>query len=300
AERTAALSVVDVDERDCVLGVLPLFHALALVANLLLPLSIGARIVFLETLNTAELLRALTGRGVTVLACVPQVFYLIHQRITTDVRRAPLSVRGPFRVLLATNARLRRAGLNAGRRLFRRVHQRVGPHLRLMVTGGSRFDPAVGDVLHALGFTILQAYGLTETSGAATLTRPGDRLDTVGQPLPGVEIRIAPRDGGNENGDGEVLIRGPIVMQGYFNRDEARQGPDGGAEAGTLRDGWLHTGDLGRLDAQGRLTITGRSKDVIVLSSGKNVYPEDVEAVYARSPFIREICVVGLSRPGEP
>lgn len=300
AERAAALSVVQVDERDSVLGVLPLFHALALVANLLLPLSIGARVVFLETLNTAELLRALTERGITVLACVPQFFYLIHQRVMTEVRRAPLPLRALFRMLLALNARLRRAGINAGRLFFPQVHARVGPRMRLMVTGGSRFDPTVGDALHALGFTILQAYGLTETSGAATLTRPGDRLDTVGLPLPGVEIRIAPRDDGGDGQDGEVLIRGPIVMQGYFNRRETVRVPDTGTEAGTLRDGWLHTGDLGRLDAQGRLTITGRSKEVIVLGSGKNVYPEDVEAVYARSPFIREICVVGLSRPGEP
>ena len=119
--------------------------------------------------------------------------------------------------------------------------------MRVMVTGGSRFDPAIGADLYRLGFNILQGYGLTETSGAATLTRPNDpALETVGQPLPGNEVRIAPPEAGADaeaGADGEVLIRGPIVMQGYFNR------PD--ATAAALRDGWLYTGDLGRLDARG-------------------------------------------------
>ena len=295
AERTGAFEVVRVDERDCVLGVLPLFHSLAQMANLLLPLSIGARVVFLESVNTTELLRALQERGVTVLACVPQFFYLIHQRVMSEVARAGLVARGLFRALLWVNGAARGAGLNLGPVLFRRVHGVLGGRMRLMVTGGSRFDPAVGGDLYRLGFNILQAYGLTETSGAATLTRPGDpALDTVGPPLPGVEVRIAPRDAGDEteSSDGEVLIRGPVVMQGYFNRHDAT--------AAALHDGWLHTGDLGRLDARGRLSITGRSKDLIVLGSGKNIYPEEIEAVYRRSPFIKEICVLGLSRPGEP
>ena len=154
--------------------------------------------------------------------------------------------------------------------------------MRLLVTGGSKFDPAIGRDLYGLGFTILNAYGLTETSGGATIMRPGDRFTTsVGQPLPGVEIRILlpdadGRDAGDDdddaNDDGEVLIRGPIVMREYFNR------PDATAEA--LQDGWLHTGDLGRLDAEGRLYITGRKKEIIVLSSGKNLYPEEIEAHY--------------------
>jgi long-chain acyl-CoA synthetase len=152
----------------------------------------------------------------------------------------------------------------------------------------------IGSDLYDMGFDILQAYGLTETSGAATLMRPGDRhLESVGHPLPGVEIRIGQAeagDGGQE--DGEILIRGGVVMRGYFNR------PD--ATAAALQDGWLHTGDLGRLDADGRLLITGRRKELIVLSSGKNIYPEEIEAVYRRSPVIKELCVLGMRRPGEP
>ena len=294
AERTAVFDVVRVSETDCVLGVLPLFHALAQMANLLLPLSIGARVVFLETVNTTELLRALAERSVTIFACVPQFFYLVHQRVMDEVRRAGLAKRAAFRLLLTLNRSLRRLGINAGRIAFGRVHRVLGGRMRLLVTGGSRFDPAVGADLYDMGFDILQAYGLTETSGAATLMRPGDRhLHTVGPPLPGVDIRIAPSEATlDRSGEGEVLIRGPVVMSGYFNR------PDATGEA--LRDGWLHTGDLGRLEAGGRLVITGRIKELIVLSSGKNIYPEEIEAHYRGSPVIKEICVLGLTAPGEP
>ena len=303
AERQGAFAVVRVTETDCILGVLPLFHALAQMANLLLPLSIGARVVFLETVNTTELLRALKERGVTIFACVPQFFYLIHQRVTAEVAKRGALSRRMFRWLVNLNGRFRRVGINVGRVVFGRVHEVVGAHMRVMVTGGSRFDPEIGADLYGLGFNILQAYGLTETSGAATLMHQGDHhLTTVGPPLPGVEIRIASRTGradqppvvtgDGEAADGEILIRGPVVMREYFRR------PD--ATAATLVDGWLKTGDLGRLDDGGRLIVTGRSKEIIVLSSGKNIYPEEIEAVYRKSAAIKEICVLGLARPGEP
>jgi long-chain acyl-CoA synthetase len=294
AERDGAFAVLRVSERDAVLGVLPLFHALAQMANLLLPLSIGARVVFLDTLNTTELLRALKERGITVFACVPQFFYLIHQRVHDELDKRGSVARWVFRSLLAMNRLTRRAGWNAGPWLFRRVHSLLGRSMRIMVTGGSKFDARIGADLYDMGFNILQAYGLTETSGAATLMRSGDpHLETVGHPLPGVEIRIGAPEAGEETTDGEVLIRGAIVMQCYHNRADA-------TAAAVDADGWLHSGDLGRRDDDGRLLITGRRKELIVLSSGKNIYPEEIEAVYRRSPFIKEICVLGLARPGEP
>jgi long-chain acyl-CoA synthetase len=295
AELEGIVRTVSLDESDAILGVLPLYHALALVANLILPFSIGARVVYLETLNTTELLRALQERGITALCCVPQFFYLIHERVRQQVAAGGLAQRAAFGLLLRLNAILRRMGVNLGPRFFARVHRTLGRRMRLLVTGGSRFDPAIGRELYAMGFNIMQAYGLTECTGGATVTRPGDRhVETVGQPLYGVEVKIAPREttGEEEFADGEVMIRGPIVMQGYFNR------PDATAEA--LREGWLMTGDLGVMDRQGRLRITGRKKEIIVLSSGKNVYPEEAEAHYLRSPCIKEICVMGLERPGEP
>ena len=307
AELEGIVRTIWLDERDVLLGVLPLYHALALVANLVLPLSIGGRVVYLETLNSSELMRALEERGITALCCVPQFFYLIHERVRQQVAAAGGARRAAFRLLLAFNAALRRMGINLGPRLFARVHRVLGPQMRLLVTGGSRFDPAIGRELYAMGFNILQAYGLTECTGGATVTRPGDpAVDTVGQPIWSVEVKIGPRGdvGGESEGvaasdgeivaasDGEVMIRGPVVMQGYFNR------PDATAE--TLRDGWLMTGDLGVIDSHGRLRITGRKKEIIVLSSGKNIYPEEIEAHYLHSPYIKELCVMGRERPGEP
>ena len=299
AELEGIVRTVWLDEHDVLLGVLPLYHALALVANLVLPLSIGGRVVYLETLNSTELLRALDERGITALCCVPQFFYLIHERVRQQVAAAGGARRSVFRLMLALNAMLRRMGINLGPRLFARVHRVLGPQMRLLVTGGSRFDPAIGRELYAMGFNILQAYGLTECTGGATVTRPGDpAVDTVGQPIWGVEVKLGPRGdigGESESGaasDGEIMIRGPVVMPGYFNR------PDATAE--TLRDGWLMTGDLGVIDSRGRVRITGRKKEIIVLSSGKNIYPEEIEAHYLHSPYIKELCVMGRERPGEP
>ncbi|MGD9902446.1 MAG: AMP-binding protein [Vicinamibacterales bacterium] len=291
AERESAFAVVDVSQQDAVLGVLPLFHSLAQMANLLLPFAVGARVVYLETLNTTDLLKALAERRITIFACVPQFFYLIHQRVTGEVAKGGPMRRLLFRALLSVNLLLRKAGLNLGPTVFGRVHRVLGGSMRLLVTGGSKFDPAIGRDLYGLGFTILQAYGLTETSGAATINQPDEaHINTVGRVLPGNELCIMPPEG--EAPDGEIAIRGPIVMQGYYNR------PDATAEV--MRDGWFLTGDLGRIDAAGRLTITGRKKEMIVLASGKNIYPEEVEAHYRASAVIKEICVMGLSRPDEP
>lgn len=288
AERDAAFAVVDVGAEDSVLGVLPLFHSLAQLANLLLPFAVGARVVYLETLSSQELVRALSERRISIFACVPQFFYLIHERIMREVGKRGRVSTLLFRAMLTTSFRARRLGVNLGPMLFGRIHALMGRQMRLFVTGGSKFDPAIGRDLYALGFTILQAYGLTETSGAATINTPDEaHIDTVGRPLPGMEVTIVPADGAD---DGEIALRGPLVMQGYFNR------PD--ATAAVMRDGWFLTGDLGRVDEKGRLTITGRKKEVIILANGKNLYPEEIEAHYRTSVFVKEICVTTISSEG--
>jgi long-chain acyl-CoA synthetase len=189
----------------------------------------------------------------------------------------------------------RRFGWNPGPILFPKIHTIFGARMRYLVTGGSRFDPQIGRDFHALGIDILQAYGLTETSAAAFATSPDDNvIGSVGKALAGVEGKIIDpmplEDGGQPVG--EIAIRGTIVMKGYWNR------PD--ATAAAIRDGWLQTGDLGYFDAAGNLFITGRKKDVIIRSNGKNIYPEEVEAHYMKSPYIGEIAVTGLElRAGE-
>ena len=295
-EVESVFSWAHVGPEDAVLGVLPLFHVLSQMANLLLPLVKGARVVYLETLNTTELLRALNQRQITVFAVVPQFFYLIHERIFKEVAKRGRLAGWALKSLMAVNRGLRAIGLNAGRIFFGKLHSTFGDRMRYLITGGSRFDPQIGYDFHALGIDVLQAYGLTETTGAAFAALPHHNvIGSVGPPLPGIEGKIVdpkpPEDGGPAVG--EISIHGAIVMKGYWNR------PD--ATAAVLKDGWLLTGDLGYFDSGGNLFITGREKDVIVLSNGKNVYPEEVESYYLKSPYIKEIGVMALeSEPGNP
>jgi long-chain acyl-CoA synthetase len=296
AETKSVFASISISELDSILAVLPLFHSLAHMANLLLPFAAGARIVYLEAMNTTELLRALSERNVTFFCCVPQVFYLLHERVMQRVKARGWPALETFRILMAVSGAGRKLGLNLGKTLFGKIHRMLGPQMRYLVTGGSAFDPKVGDDLEKLGFNVLEVYGLTETTGAVSVTRPdANVMGSVGQPLEGVVVKII--DPQLEEGArfpvGEVVIRGEMVMKGYYNRPEAT--------AGSIRDGWLLTGDLGYFDKQGNVFITGRKKEIIVLSSGKNIYPEEIESQYLRSPFIKEICVMGLlNRPGEP
>ncbi len=286
AESDGVEEVLKVTDKEVILGLLPLFHVFSQIVNLWIATIIGARVVYITELSSAEIERGLKEGGVSALVGVPRLWYLFHKKIFDAVRALPVPVRLLFRAMLAVNGWLRDGlGINAGPILFKRVHQGFGGKLRLAVSGGASFDADVARDYHRLGFTILQGYGLSETSGAATVTRFEDnKVGSVGTPLNHVEIKI---DQPNSEGIGEVLIRGPIVMPGYYRNPEANR------EAFT-EDGWFRSGDLGRFDRQGHLYITGRKKDVIVLPSGKNVYPDEVEAHYARSPLVGEICVLGV------
>jgi long-chain acyl-CoA synthetase len=293
-EVDAVFNWVDLGPDDALLGVLPLFHVLAQMANLLLPLVKGSRVVYLETLNTTELLRALTERNITAFAVVPQFFYLIHERVMQEIGKRGKITQRVFRAMLVFNRVLRKLGMNAGPVLFRKVHETLGPKMRYLVTGGSRFDPGIARAFYDLGIDVLQAYGLTETTAAIYANSPGDNeIGSVGKAMKGVEGKIIdpqPQEQGPPVG--EVAVRGAVLMKGYWNR------PD--ATTAVMRDGWFLTGDLGYFDSKGHLFLTGRKKEVIVLSNGKNVYPEEIEAHYLKTPFIKEIAVIGLEgKPGE-
>ena len=193
-------------------------------ANLFLPLFNGARVVYLETLNTTELLRALRERNITVFCVVPQFFYLIHERIFKELgKRGKLTLR-VVRGLMALNRALRRFGVNAGGVLFGKIHATFGPRMRYLITGGSRFDPAISRDFYSFGIDVLNAYGLTETTGGAFINPPGQVVfGSVGKPFPGVEAKIVEAKAEEEGAPavGEIAIRGAIVMKGYWNRPEA-------------------------------------------------------------------------------
>jgi len=296
AESEAVFDWIDIGPNDAVLGILPMFHVLAQMANLMLPLARGARVVYLETLNTTELLRALSERGITAFAVVPQFFYLIHERIFKEAAKRGAITARILRTLMGVNRALRKAGVNAGPLFFGKVHKTFGTRMRYLITGGSRFDPAIGHDFHALGIDILQAYGLTETTGAACATPlRGNVIGSVGQPLKGLEARITDTEATEAGAtpSGEIALRGGLIMKGYWNRPDATEA--------VMKEGWFYTGDLGYIDSHGNLFITGRKKEVIVLSNGKNLYPDEIEAHYLKSKAIKEICVLGLEgAAGDP
>jgi long-chain acyl-CoA synthetase len=286
AECTGIEEAMKITDREIVLGLLPMFHSYSQTVNLWLATIIGATVVYINELSSAAVERGLKESRATALLGVPRLWYLFHKKIFDAVGNQPAWLRLLFAELLRINGWLRdRLNVNAGKLFFRRVHDSFGGNLRLAVSGGASFDAGVARDFHRLGFTILQGYGLTETAAAATVTRFEDNLiGSVGTPIKDVEVKIDAPDSG---GIGEVLIRGPIVTPGYYRNPEANR------EAFTST-GWFRTGDLGRFDRQGHLFIVGRKKEVIKLPSGKNVFPEDVEAHYQRSPFASEVCVIGV------
>ncbi len=293
-EVEAVFNWVDLGPTDALLGVLPLFHVLAQMANLLLPLVKGSRVVYLETLNTTELMRALTERNITAFAVVPQFYYLIHERIFQEIEKRGALTKRVFAAMVAVNRLLRKVGINAGKLFFGKIHNTLGPKMRYLATGGSRFDPKIAQDFHDLGIDVLQALGLTETTAAIFVNSPHDNvIGSCGKAMKGVEGKIIDPQPQEEGPPvGELAVRGAVVMKGYWNR------PD--ATAAVMREGWFLTGDLGYFDSTGHLFLTGRKKEVIVLSNGKNVYPEEIEAHYLKSPYIKEMAVMGLEgKPGE-
>jgi long-chain acyl-CoA synthetase len=284
-ELESIFGAIQADENDALLCLLPLQHVLASVINVLVPLYLGAQVVFADTLKRSEILQALQEAGITILATVPQFFYLFHNRIQEELSNKSPLVRRLYRAMLRTNRfTMRVLKINLGGILFSKVHRSFGSKLRLFVSGGSSFDPKVARDFRDMGFTILQGYGLTETTGACAVTRVENNVvGSVGPPLPGVDVKILSPD---EAGSGEILVRGPMIMKGYYKNTAATEE--------TIREKWFYTGDLGRLDAKGNLYITGRKKEVIVLPNGKNIYPDELETHYLQSPGIQEIAIVGV------
>ena len=287
AELDGIKDVLELNERERILSLLPLFHAYLQIVNLWVATTYGCEVGYLRELSPAELSSAMKEFKPTILTTVPRLWYLFHKKIFDAVEAKPKAVRTLFGAMLATNGTLRDTlGVNLGRKFFAKAHDGFGGELRLAVSAGSRFDEEVARDFHKLGFTIIQGYGLTETSGAATATRLDDnKVGSVGKPMTGAEVKIAEPD---DVGVGEVLIRGGMVFDGYYKNPEAN------AEAFT-DDGWFRSGDLGKFDRDGHLYIVGRGKDVIVLPSGKNVHPEDLEVHYLKTPYVEEMAIIGVA-----
>ena len=279
-------SVFDMDTHDGVLSVLPLHHTFEFSTGFLTPLSRGAQITYLPELTSDALARAIKNGHVTGMVGVPALWELLHRRIKNRLYERSDWIGKAADNMIRANAWLRdKTPLNFGNVLFYPIHEGMGGRIRYFISGGSALSEKIQRDFHGLGFTILEGYGLTEASPVLTVTRPEARMltGTVGKPLPGVEVRIADPD---SSGVGEVIARGPNVMLGYYE-DEA-------ATRKTLVERWLYTGDLGRLDDDGNLYLVGRSKEIIVDTNGKNVYPDELEELYENSSYVKELSIVGL------
>ncbi|HEU4610965.1 MAG TPA: AMP-binding protein [Kofleriaceae bacterium] len=267
--------------RERFLSVLPLCHLYELICGLLVPLSRGALVIYpaSETLLPAELARIMKRRRVTSIVGVPLLYRALLRGIEVQLQRASRAARLVVAAAGALAAAIPVAALR--RVLHAPVLRAFGGSLHQLYSGGAALDVEVARGFERMGLRILLGYGLSETSPViATNTPRAYRIGSVGRPLRGVEVRISP--------EGEIQTRGPHVMRGYVGR------PD--LTAAVLdADGWLRTGDLGHLDADGYLHVTGRAKDVIVLGGGKKVYPDEVEQVLAQHPAFAEVCVLGVA-----
>ncbi len=276
-----------VTESDQLLSVLPLSHALEFTCGFLMAVYGGATVTYVHSLKPKVILESMQETGTTCMLGVPTLYALIRDDIERRILRTPKSALKSN--LLNTSKRVslsveRTLGKNIGRQLFSRLHQEFGGQIRLFVSGGSALGEKLYDEFKVLGMPIYEGYGLTETAPVLTVNPlQRSRKGSAGKPLPGVEIRIFHPD---KEGIGEIIAQSPSLMKGYYNNPTATEA--------VIKEGWFHTGDLGWVDADGYVYVTGRIKDVIVTGAGKNVYPADLEAIYQSIPAIKEICVLGV------
>jgi len=287
----AGLQVLPVSHEDLALSFLPLSHAFERTV-VYAYLVAGASVVFAERLDS--LARDLVTVRPTVMASVPRVYEKMYARVLETVAKKSAIERAVFRWAIGLGGRwttrtlagrppglLAPAHRLADRLVFRAIRERLGGRLRCLISGSAALSPAIGEFFYGVGLRIMEGYGLTETAPILTvnpLDRP--RFGTVGPPLPGIELRI--------DEDGEILARGPNIMRGYYNRPVAT--------AEVLRDGWFHTGDVGRIDPDGFLSITDRKKDLLVTSGGKKIAPQPIENVLKLDPLVVEAVLLGERR----
>jgi long-chain acyl-CoA synthetase len=277
-------------EDEVFLSFLPLSHAYEHTGGQYFPIGLGAQIYYSEGLD--KLAANIEETRPTIMVVVPRLFEVLRQRMVKTIDKQGGIAPYLLKRALGIGARELNKGiaiwdrpmdLILNKTLRPKIQARFGGRMKALVSGGAPLNPDIGIFFHSLGLTLLQGYGQTEAAPVISCNRPkaGIKMDTVGPPLPNTEVRIAD--------DGEILVRGDLVMKGYW-RNPAET-------ASALSDGWLHTGDIGHLDPKGRIVITDRKKDLIVLDKGDNVAPQKIEGILTLQPEIGQAMVLGDRRP---
>jgi long-chain acyl-CoA synthetase len=250
---------------------LPLHHIFPLVGTMVAPMYVGGMSAISPSMTSEDIMSTLQNNQITIIIGVPRLFAAIRKGIVDKIKKSAVASI-LFGLAKIINSK------KFSKLIFGTVHRKFGGAVEFLVSGGAALDPQVGNDFKTLGFEVLEGFGMTEAAPMITFTRPGRvRIGSPGEALPGTEIRIV---------DGEIWAKGDNVMKGYYKR------PDETADV--LVDGWLHTGDLGHMDAKGYLFITGRKKEIIILSNGKNVNPVELEEKILASPLVKDCGVFFL------
>ena len=263
---------------NTLLSILPLNHLLELNVGFFGMLNMGAKVIYIKSLSPKELTSVMKEKQITNMIVVPLVAKMLKSSIEKQINKQSDVVKKIFNILYKL---AKFAPRKVRRLMFKSVIDGLGGKLECFISGGAPLEDSVAEFFERIGVPVFQGYGLTETSPTISTNRYGySKIGTVGQPLPSVKVKLA------ENG--EILVTGTNLMQGYYNKPEMT------AEV-IDEDGWFHTGDIGEIDNQGYIKITGRIKNMIVLGGGKKIFPEEVEAVLENSSLIKEVCVMSLT-----
>ena len=277
----AMTSMIEIGPNDRFLSVLPMHHTYECTCGFLCPLFAGGSVHYARSLRTV--VEDLQTVKATILLGVPLLYDKMFKRIYKSIQEDKIKSKIVPPLIKITNLISNIGWKNAKKKVFKELHNRFGGSIRLFIAGGAAPDPKIAKGLREFGFSFIQGYGLTETSPIVTLNRLNNfKDDSAGLPLPGVQVKINEPD---EEGIGEIYVKGDNVMPGYYKNQKLTDD--------SFADGWFKTGDLGCFDEDGFLHISGRKKNVIIANNGKNVFPEEIEDILNRHPFVLESMVYG-------
>ena len=274
--------ILDPSRSYNMLSILPMNHLFEMTVGFSTFLNLGFSVYYTQSLKPKDILGLMQEKQVEFMIVVPAFLKLLKAGIENELEKAPKAAKVIFKIIYNLAAFMPTC---MKKKVFKKIHDKFGGHFMGCITGGAPLDVEVGKFFERIGIKVYQGYGLSETSPVVSVNYDKrDVLASVGRPLPHFESRV-------DAETGELQLKGPSVMKGYHNQPEIT--------AETIdEDGWLHTGDIARIDKDGHIFITGRIKNMIVLNGGKKVFPEEVEAIIEKSEYLAEVCVLGMHREG--